>query len=563
MKSKQFLYWKNRGSYADALAATGLAEMLYQLTMESITIEDLGSGFLLSLREEIDLDQLPYANLVKDPGFQPYTQEMYDRDKQIADQYRERKKSIKNLTDEEKQQMASQKPEPEWPLFQNLKILQALSTYNSMHEQIQKADKEKFAGMVKQKFEGFSLGKQSEEVPTKLSLKASPVQAFNPSIGKGVNRPKPDGAPISSFPTSLMDGFEEYLRYLGVKSIFHAYSMDKDIKLVAIIPKKIRYEELQMHIIRGLRQKNQKNLAWSSVKIDVTAVLTLANVLLDHYQIVKEHKMNEVIHGIQVAHFKDMGQVKSLINQAFIRLPGWFPIESQVDVQEMKEIIAEHLTCIRQLDEKKSEEIHLLQLYRDGLSSDQLFPIIRFFAGYGMLIMKKLSDKKGYPPYRYTEDNLRRLLMKSKISYATIVENKGFQNIAKAIRNATVNEQVAKKYRSQQYEIRYDLFQSLKQQASFPTKFLAKLLEFINDYNKEVARKFEQQETNPKPNQILRSRVSTEDIQEFIQLFDEFHSQSETIAMLLLAYASAKTTKQEEEIPEDNQINNEPIEIIE
>ncbi|TCS78924.1 hypothetical protein [Tepidibacillus fermentans] len=560
MKVKQFLYWKNRGSYADALGAAGLAELIYQLTLKPIMIEDQGSSFLLSLTENVDLDQLPYENLIKDPGFRPYTNKMYDRDKQKADQYREKRKNIKNLTDEEKQQIETQKPDPEWPLFQNLKILQALSTYNSMYEQIKKADKEKFTLMVRKKLEGFSMGKQSEEVPTRLSLKASPVQAFNPSIGKGINRPKPDGVPISSFPTSLMDGFEEYLRYLGVKSILHAYSMDKDIKFVAIIPGKIAYEELRSEIIRGLRQKH---LAWTSVKVDITAVLILVNILLDHYQLVKDHKVNEILHGIQVAHFKDMGQVKSLINQSFIRLPGWFPIQTQEDIQEMKGIIEEHLACIRQLDEKKSEDIHLLQIYRDGLSTDNFDQIVRFFAGYGMYVMKKLSDKKGYPPFRFTEENLRRLLMKSNLTYAQIVENKGFQNIAKAIRNATVNEQVAKKYRPQQYEIRYDLFQNLKQQASFPEKFLAKLMEFINDYNKEAARKLEQQATNLKPNQRLRARVSTEDIEEFVKLFDQYRQQSETIAMLLIAYASAKTSQQEEDIPEENNENQETIVIPE
>ncbi|OEG00201.1 hypothetical protein BHF71_05805 [Vulcanibacillus modesticaldus] len=535
-----FTYWKNKGNYADVLAAVGLAQLIYHLTGEYPKIEDRHSFFYITLPNQIDLEKLPYHILLDDPGYEAMDNQKYEKIKEQAKAYREKSKNISNLTEEERQHLEQEKPRDDWSLFQNLKIIQALNTYNKLHENIRNADKEKFIAYLKHKLKAYSIGELSESGGIKYSLSVSAVQAFNPSIGKGVNRTKPDGAAISSFPKSMVDWFQEYLRFLGIASSFHSYLIDKDIKFIAVSPGKIPFDILSTKIMHDFRSKN---IGWTTIKVDVMAVLTLALILLDYLDIVKNHKVNQILNGIQIANFKDMGQVKALMNQSFIRLPGWFPINSNDDADDMRLIIKEHMDCLRYLDEKKSEEAQLLQLYRDGLSGDDLGKIIKFLAGYGIHRMRKLNtdkNRKNYVP-AITEDKLRRLVMKSYPAYSEIIRNTGFQNIAKAVRNATINEQIAKSKGRNNYKIHYELFQQIKQNATFPDKFLGKLLEFINEYNKETARKIEQKDKDK--NTIFRPLVSTQDIDDFIKLFDKYRQQSETIAMLLIAYASSKTIR--------------------
>lgn len=546
-----FTYWKNKGSYADVLAANGLAHLIYLLTGKYPMIEDKQSYFLISSLEDIDLDKLPYDQLIKDPGYEEIDDVKYEELSKQVEYYWTRRKNSKNLTEEEKLLLEQEKPRNDWTLIHSLKILQALNSYNSLFQQILNADNTKFTETIKIKLSGYATMKLSEEVESKISLKVSPIQAFNPSIGKGVNRTKPDGASIASFPKSMMDWFEEYLRFLGVKSTLQSYKLDKDIKLMAIVPGKINYGKLSTDVMERLRSK--ENIGRTSIRVDTMTVLAISVILLEQIDIVKDHKINQIIHGIQIAYFKDMGQVKALINQSFLRLPGWFYINNNDDADDMRYIIEEHMACIRWLDEKKSEDAALLHVYRDGLSGDNIKKIYEFMAGYGIFVMRNLN-KKNTKIARLSEDGLRRLVMKGYPLYREIVENIGFQNIAKAIRNATVNEQYAKSRGQQTYEIHYDLFPTLKRNATFPDKFLSSLLDFVSQYNKETARKIEQKGKNNNIN-IKRALVSTQDIEDFVQIFDKYPQQSETIAMLLIAYASSKTTRKANEQQEESEDN--------
>jgi len=555
METNSFVYWKNKGGYADTLGATGLAELIFQLTSKYPKIEDKHSHFLISTVAKVNLSELPYERLLQDPGFEAFEDDKYNELKELADQYWERKKNSKNLNEEEKLLLEQSKPREDWSLIVNLKVLQALKAYNLLHTQIREADKEKFTETIRLKLIGFAEGKLSAEIKVKTSLKVSPIQAFNPAIGKGINRPKPDSATIASFPQSMMDWFEEYLRYLAVKSVMNAYLMEKDIKLIVISAGKVTLDVIK-NVTSDLRGRH---IGKSSIKVDVISVLNLSVILLNKLDVIKDNKINQIIHGIQTALFKNMGQVKAIMNQSFIRLPGWFYIKNNDDAEDMKYIILEHLNCLRWLDEKKSEEASLLQIYRDGLSGDQVSKIVDFLANYGMHVMRKLNDKKNNIIARTSEESLRRLVMKSYPVYSDFINNVGFKNIAKAMRNATINQQIAKAKGRQTYEIHYELFQKLKQNAVFPDKFLSYLLNFVNDYNKETARRIEQKGENLENKRAL---VSTHDIDDFVQLFDQYRKQSETIAMLLIAYASSKTSRKDEQLEASVQEASENEEII-
>ena len=127
-----------------------------------------------------------------------------------------------------------------------------------------------------------------------------------------------------------------------------------------------------------------------------------------------------------------------------------------------------------------------------------------------------------------------------------ILDNAGFQNIAAAIRRSTVIPQYFKaKGQKGPYDVRYGLGAELLRQAAYPDRFIQTLSEFLHDYNRETMQIFERYKGNPP---VRRSRVTTEDIQQVVDLIDTYGSQ--TVASLLVAFGYAREPYEAEGSPE-------------
>jgi len=138
---------------------------------------------------------------------------------------------------------------------------------------------------------------------------------------------------------------------------------------------------------------------------------------------------------------------------------------------------------------------------------------------------------------------------------STILENKGFQSIASAIREATVRAQRrTSQEKDMTYEVRYGLSQELMRKTRNRDEFLIAISKFISLYNTETAREEEKLakklqrplEREDYRKYKLRYPVTTSDMQKFTQLLDSHPT--ELAAKMLIAYGSCRldTFKQEE-----------------
>ena len=133
-----------------------------------------------------------------------------------------------------------------------------------------------------------------------------------------------------------------------------------------------------------------------------------------------------------------------------------------------------------------------------------------------------------------------------------ILESPGFQNVAAAIRRSTVIPQYWKARGDKgPYDVRYGLGADLLRQAAYPDRFIQALSEFLHDYNRETMQIYERYKGNPP---VRRPQVTTEDIQQVVELIDEYGSQ--TVANLLVAFGYAREprepeTEVEEMVPEE------------
>ena len=141
--------------------------------------------------------------------------------------------------------------------------------------------------------------------------------------------------------------------------------------------------------------------------------------------------------------------------------------------------------------------MELLRAYRDFLSGHDLRPFWHFAAFYGSYLFRQREHEKNVKLWlpQLTLKGLDLLVtnhQNAKSDLRPILDKPGFQNIASAIREATVR---AQRRRSQEndntYEVRYGLGQELMSKARYRNDFIAAINKFLLVYNTETAREEE------------------------------------------------------------------------
>ena len=128
--------------------------------------------------------------------------------------------------------------------------------------------------------------------------------------------------------------------------------------------------------------------------------------------------------------------------------------------------------------------------------------------------------------------------------YTPILENKGFQNIAYAIRQSTVIAQMRKKEGDRRYDVRYGLGQDLLRKSQYADEFLKAITEFVVKYNAENAQVME---TRPGP---YRSSIHIDDVKALYELIDHYQD-AELICKSLIAFGYARSGKKSGEEAEN------------
>lgn len=529
-------------TYADTLVAVGIADLFALWPGEGILsrdvrITDYGNVYGLSINPPIEVDNIGSVELP--PGY-PYIKFKsrdkapagvdvidYEAEKEKGDIYRNYDKVTQKLKKKKGVgHIPEERPVEPNPNLQLLKDFNSLRMGSNSYNDLLLAllDKDNLAEMV------FDKLVNRENSSRDKGLTASNLQLFSPISGKGVHRPKPDGVSLAGLSDQMVNWFDEWMKYRAMYKAMISYRVGDDTKVLVLSP-----GDISLAALDRIRKAFLKVPLWGSLRLEIMAVLSIASILIEKSDVysgqeglsIFKRRPNEIVKGINSVLFKSLGSGKALMNVSFLGIPGWFPVENRADAEAWLAIIDEHKKCVGTLNEEHSDDIPPLQGYRNFISSGSISDFLSFTADYGPYIMKRLVQNQWVA--QLSIPNLRRLFMSYNLK--EIIENEGFQNIARAIRRATVNAQYRKALGTQMFDIHYGLAQDWKRKVKYEDQFITALCDFVQKYNAENARHAEQKKEN-------RERVSVKDLNNVIDLISV--KGSELVGMMLLAYGYAK-----------------------
>jgi hypothetical protein len=388
------------------------------------------------------------------------------------------------------------------------------------------------------------------------------VQVINPTTGKGANSSKSNRLAVGGLESFWL---LELLKFKGFMLGAAPYVIkgSKDRKTYVILPAKVDLGTLTA-IMNQFR-----DICWSStaVKQDILAALRLTQVLVRHRRTELDSAQMQtawrpaplvsIAQGFDITSYKDMGSAHATINIATINIPNWFPDLSQLQqVNDAEMLLQEHIRIIRRIEgyqgKEGSEELSLLQAYRDFLSGHDLRPFWKFAALYGGYLFRQREHEKDVKRWlpQLTKKGLDLFIMNQQQPdkrLHTIMQTPGFQHIASAIRESTVRAQRRiSQENDNRYDVRYGLNQELLRKARSRNEFMTALGEFIALYNAETAREEEKLArrlnrrltTEEYRTYRLRYPVTTADMEQFGDLLDCYPT--ELVATMLVAYGYSR-----------------------
>lgn len=557
-------FWVDRstGTFADLFAAYGFAELLHVVTDGNVRIDDAGPSLQLQLERSISadhfaniggLDLLPFIETRKVSRPQGMSAINYDEERQIESDYFAARKALPKrmarATPEEQESLPPQ-ANPNLPLWKLINQMGALVAYNEVvrrwHEDraywpaylqiLTRLFCQHPNDLARAEAEWKALAKR-EGIEGKARVTAT--QVLNPTMGKGGDAPKAN-TPVPGNKDSFW--MLEYLKFVGasVGGVPLGVRGTKDRKTYVPVPVRMTLSAHRV-VLGKLRETLWVN---SAVKMDVLAALTYARSFLEQWLsgVLVEEKVTDpepgkFVSGLAVAFYKHMGSASALLNLSHVRLPDWMAVTTPGDANLYLALLDEHVSIVRRLDEKHSDEYHLLQLYRDFLSGHDLNPFYDFAAGYAHILMSWL-ERGEYAP-QFTTQNLEVLIMGHDDGQKTlkrIIENEGFRNVATAIRLSTIVPQGQKARKSKPiYEVRYGLGEELKRKAAYADELAQAIGDFVQSYNQETTQVLE------RTGQQRRKMVTDDDLDNLLTLVSE--CDSKTVGSLLIAYGYARTAQ--------------------
>ncbi|MFC1465051.1 MAG: hypothetical protein ACFLMY_09400 [Candidatus Brachytrichaceae bacterium NZ_4S206] len=571
---------KRTGTYSDVLVAYGLATLLDHIFRQvkdptdrwRIVLEDGGGHYLVRLSEPVREEWVHRLPALRNPAplivrrgqaaadDEPArdVDETWSQVRLWGEQRRALAEQGVRGTDLE-QQLRDLEPPTDWAtvVFLGDFRMQADGIYNRIASQWNKAR-----------------GRLADHLPVILSLFAHPdtdtndaladwsklakrdgikpeetaSQLLNPHQGKGLNESKANALRMDNIKDRPWP--EEYLKAIGLwHCLAPRQTMDtNDWKAYVVSPLRLSWQAHQEAFARFNRYLWRERGGQTALKTDITSVLLFSRAWLDYVDAAWRDDEDfdlptapeKVVAGFHVAQFKLLSRnAYTMVNLSFLSLPAWSgDLRTRADVVALQETIDEHLEVIRGIDETHSDGFDLLRRYRNFVSSGNWDAFFDFAAGYSHEILRRLNDGTRYMP-TFTTSRLRRLMMTDRKDLTPIVENSGFQNVAYAIRHATIIPQTRKANKQDNlYDVRYGLGAELKRKGTVRDEFVAALTDFIQSYNQENVQKLESK------GQQMRRDVRTDDIAEVVRLIDEYGS--EVVANLLIAYGYAREPREEQ-----------------
>lgn len=555
-----FLITKSTGTHADAFAAAGLAKLLastgrtVQITEESTAFRVTVPGPEDGLKGLSASPGYPFLKtnekvVVPHGAFDPVD---YKAEKAKADRIKalRKGKKLKAVDPATLEAIEQDKPRPTWRLLQVLNTLQGDETSNRIHELIVKLKPADFQAKLTA-----ALHALADNKPSGLDWRATSVQLFTPIAAKGYSRLKPDSTDRNDkTKDQWTDPFIEWLRYQGYFAVacpFFQGPKSEHVRLLCPIP-----HDISINAFTAAADTLRATwLPGDAAKLDSLAVLKLAEILIQHST---EYHADDVdpfddfplarrspadaISGISITHYQSLGNAKAVSAMSTIALPDWFPLDSRDDAKVMLDILDEHQTIVRSLQDNHSDEIGMLIDYRRFLQArgePAVQTLIHFMGAYGSLLLRAWQQGRRLPAF--SPENFRRILMAMTPALTEVLDNPGFKAIAGAVRRATVSAQAMKAMNHKDYrEIRYDLLPELRRKSSLPgpKPLIEAISEFISMYNVENARRREMGKSAPR-------NVTTEEFAAFVALVESPLGAS-TIGAMLCAYGSCREPREDD-----------------
>ena len=559
---------KRSGTHADVLAAVGLADLLGSAFRqhEKVRIEEGHDAFLIHAPGGVDgairerLPHTPGYRFLREKG-EPVPAGVdfcdYEEERDRAKRFREMSDALRKEgkgTAEITELLAQQRPSRSWRREQVVRLLQGHSTANKLARQVAESDTKQFRDEV-----AGAVARLAQGVPSGLRWKTEQVQVFNPPAAKGYARLKPDSTDRND---GTSDGWgDPLLDWLRIRGFhraaapFYFGSKGEHIRILFPVPAAI-----SMAALSAVMDEFQSVgiHATAEPKLDALAVLGLTRILLEHCTensaarpelprlfSLRGSTPRKVIAGVVITHYQSLGQSRAVGSLQRLGLPAWFRVEGAQDVTEWFDILEEHRRAIRCLEDKHSDEIGIVLAYRrflQGQDDAEDEPVaeafLEFLGQYGCFLIRAREAKRRVP--QFTTRNVRRVLMGVTKSYTAILDNEGFQALARAVRHCTVSAQAQRVMGGKDVrEIRYDLVPDLRRKRSLSADdFMTAMGEFVSHYNIENARRQEMKKGRT-------PRITTEQFHQFAALVEQHGA--DKVGALLCAYGTCREPSDTEE----------------
>lgn len=563
-------------TYSDALIAWGLAVVLENVMsqakvpeFDSIRIKDGGTDFLVILPQSFQMEWLQQVSAQTLTYYIAQNRDKYAGSGGVnviflSEEYdRAKAQDISTGNDVELREMQAGRESHRFlSHFGAMNALQADSATNKVYELTHDLKNEDYHKLIKLLLNTFgTINYSSSQLQHELKSAGLPTDIittcslFNPVQGKGDNRPKPEGAKPKNMNTVWVYEWLKTIGFLesgGAIGFKDAKNKTKEYRIVVLIPRSITlktHKEVFKSFLPTFRAK-------SSLKLDCLAGLLYAEQFLAYIEtnessdldnilgLPKDPFIRDAVQGFQCADFMKTSQFAYSVSRVTGHdLPAWVRLSSDLEqVRRYEQILEEHRRCVRPLDERRGEQVTLLERYRDWLSSGSMTILLDFLGRYAEHRMRCAGEDKACAAF--TIPNLEVIFLNNKLHnppLLPILENEGFRNIATAIRKGTINAQYQRKNKRlpSGIDVHFELSHELRRTAPYRDKFVASLCDYLNIYNLENLRVSSRGE-NPG-----RKNIETEDITQIISLIDEYNS-SELICGLLLAFGYARDPRDKE-----------------
>jgi hypothetical protein len=313
------------------------------------------------------------------------------------------------------------------------------------------------------------------------------VQLFDPHGGRGYALLKPSGTDRRDRTKNRWARpFEQWLRFRGYFQGAAGWFAQGDLRLFTPIPFDISYERLT----KVAEQFRDLRLGGVGSKMDCRAVLGFTRLLIESCH--RKRRPREMVNGLWVTHYKDMGQTLAVIGMDQLALPNWMDLHTAEHAERWLSMLEEHDTVLRRLTDSHSDELGLLKQYRATFQMDRqdaIAAFLEFLAAYGPLVFRRRSQGHWSLP-QLSLRSVREILDASP-ECGTILENPGIAAVTSAIRSATFGAQ-GNRHRGDatHREIRYGLFAEMRRASLVGKREICTIVsEFIASFNAEGVRR--------------------------------------------------------------------------